>query len=97
MTSTAPSGSVHQLTFQDSSTSVTWANKKMGGQYQANVKCKANDCQGWMFSHIFGGKWRAPTNNRAQTVFPAHIGVDKFFFLMDQYDQADQPVQAAAR
>jgi hypothetical protein len=34
--------------------------------------------------------------NGAQTVFEAHIGVNKFFFSMDQYKQVDEPEKAAA-
>jgi hypothetical protein len=60
------------------------------------VKNIGDNRHGRMSAHILSGKGRAPTNNRAQTVFPAHIGVDKFFFLMDQYHQGDQPVQASA-
>jgi hypothetical protein len=70
--------------------------KKNGGQYQTDVKHIGDNRHGRMPAHIFSGKWRAPTKNRAQTVFPAHIGVNKFFFFMDQHDQVDQPVQAAA-
>jgi hypothetical protein len=46
--------------------------------------------------HIFSGKGRAPAKNGAQTVFQAHISEDKSLFLMNQHDQADEPVKAAA-
>jgi hypothetical protein len=48
-----------------------------------------------MSSHILGGKGHTPAQDGSQTVFKAHIGVDKFFFFVDQYQQADEPVKAA--
>jgi hypothetical protein len=60
------------------------------------VKGKGDDRHRRMSSHIFGGKGRTPVENGTQAVFQAHVRVDKFFFFMDQYQQTDEPVKAAA-
>ena len=58
------------------------------------MKGEGHNGHNGMLPHILGGKRDTPVQNGAQAVFKTHVGKDKFFFLIDQGQHSDQPVQA---
>jgi hypothetical protein len=72
-------------------------HKKKGRGKQADMKKKGYDGEKRFAPPVGGCKWNDPVKNGPETVFPTHVRKDELFFLVDQADQADHPVQAAAK
>ena len=70
--------------------------EKDRGQNQAYMKCKGDDSQYRMSSHILRGKGCDPVENRTDPVFPAHIGENESFLSNGQNEHRDQPIEATA-
>ena len=56
---------------------------------------KGNNGQYRMLSPVYGCKRYDPMQNRAKAVLPTHIGVDILFFLMNQHENANEPIETS--